>query len=81
MKKVIATAAILGVIGFAGIKVASAHSGYSSNYDYCGSYGTYDKAYTEKDTEAIEKFRTATNSIRKEIVVKRIHPFPEPGIS
>ena len=71
MKKVLATAAILGVIGLAGTQVVSAHSGYSSNYDYCGSYGTYDKAYTEKDTEAIEKFRAETNSARKEIVVKR----------
>ena len=73
MKKVIATAAILSIISLAGVQAASAHGGrnYSNNYDYCGSYGTYDNAYTEKDTEAIEKFRTETNSIRKEIVVKR----------
>jgi hypothetical protein len=73
MKKVLATTAILSIISLAGVQAASAHGGrnYSSNYDYCGSYGTYDKAYTEKDTEAIEKFRSETSSIRKEIVVKR----------
>lgn len=71
MKKVLTAAAIISIIGFAGIQAASAHSGYSNNYDYCGSYGTYDKAYTDKNTGAIEKFRAETNSIRKEIVVKR----------
>jgi hypothetical protein len=71
MKKVIATAAIIGIISFAGIQSVSAHGGYSSNYDYCGAYGTYDNAYTEKDAEAFEKFRAETNSVRKEIFVKR----------
>jgi Spy/CpxP family protein refolding chaperone len=71
MKKVIATTAILSIISLASVQAASAHSGYSNNNDYCGSYGTYDKAYTEKDTEAIEKFRSDTSSLRKEIIVKR----------
>ena len=73
MKKVIATTAILGIISLAGVQAASAHGGrnYSNNYDYCGSYGTYDNTYTEKDAEAIEKFRAETNSVRKEIFVKR----------
>ena len=71
MKKVITAAAILSLVSFAGIQSASAHGGYSNNNDYCGSYGSYDKAYAEKDTEAIEKFRAETNSARKEIVVKR----------
>jgi hypothetical protein len=35
------------------------------------AYGTYDNTYTEKDAEAIEKFRVETNSTRKQIVVKR----------
>ncbi len=72
MKKLITAAAIISVISLAGIQVASAHSdNYSNNYDYCGSYSTDNRAVTEKDTEAIEKFRVETNSIRKEIVVKR----------
>jgi Spy/CpxP family protein refolding chaperone len=70
MKK-LAAIAIISVIGFAGIQAASAHSGYSNNNDYCGSYGTYDKAYTEKDAEAFDKFHAETKSARKEIVVKR----------
>ena len=72
MKKLITAAAIISVISLAGIQTASAHSGnYSNNNDYCGSYSTNDRTFTEKDTEAIEKFRAETNSIRKEIVVKR----------
>jgi Spy/CpxP family protein refolding chaperone len=71
MKKLITAAAILGVISLAGIQAASAHGGYSNNYDYCGSYSTDNRTVTEKDTEAFEKFRTETNSVRKEIVVKR----------
>ena len=71
MKKLVATAAIIGVVGFAGIQIASAHSNYSNNYDYCGSYSTDNRTFTEKDAEAVEKFRAETNSIRKELVVKR----------
>lgn len=72
MKKFITAAAIMSVISLAGIQTASAHGGnYSNNNDYCGNYGTYDRTYTENDTEAIEKFRAETNTTRKEIVVKR----------
>jgi Spy/CpxP family protein refolding chaperone len=72
MKKLITTTALIGAISLAGIQIASAHSGnYSNNNDYCGSYSTNDRTFTEKDAEAIEKFRAETNSTRKEIVVKR----------
>ena len=71
MKKLVTAVAIISIIGFAGIQAASAHSGYSNNNDYCGSYGTYDKVYTEEDVEAYEKFYAETKSARKEIVVKR----------
>jgi Spy/CpxP family protein refolding chaperone len=72
MKKLITAAAIMSVISLAGIQAASAHGGnYSNNNDYCGSYGTDDRTFTEKDAEAIEKFRAETNSTRKDIVVKR----------
>ncbi len=72
MKKFVTVAAIISVISLAGIQTASAHGGnYSNNNDYCGSYGTDDRTFTEKDAEAIEKFQTETKSTRKEIVVKR----------
>ena len=72
MKKLITAAAFIGAISLAGIQTASAHGGnYSNNYDYCGSYSTDDRTFTEKDAEAVEKFRAETNSVRKEIVVKR----------
>jgi len=72
MKKLLTAAAIISVISLAGIQTASAHGGnYSNNNDYCGSYGTDERTITEKDVEAVEKFRTETNSTRKEIVVKR----------
>jgi Spy/CpxP family protein refolding chaperone len=72
MKKAIAATAIISAISLAGIQTVSAHSGnYSNNNDYCGNYGTYDRTYTEKDTEALEKFQSETRSARKEIVVKR----------
>jgi hypothetical protein len=72
MKKFVTVAAIISVISLAGIQTASAHGGnYSNNNDYCGSYDTDDRTFTEKDAEAIEKFQTETKSTRKEIVVKR----------
>ena len=72
MKKLITATAIMSIISLAGIQAASAHGGkYSNANGYCGAYGTYDNTYTEKDAEAIEKFRVETNSTRKQIVVKR----------
>ena len=72
MKKLITAAAIMSVISLAGIQTASAHGGnYSNNNDYCGSYGTDDRTFTEKDADAVEKFRVETKSTRKDIVVKR----------
>jgi hypothetical protein len=72
MKKLVTATAIISIISLAGIQTASAHGGnYSNNNDYCGSYGTDDRTFTEKDAATIEKFQTETNSVRKEIVVKR----------
>jgi len=72
MKKVITAAALIGAISLAGIQTATAHGdNYRNNSDYCGSYATDNRNFTEKDTEAIEKFRADTNSIRKGIVVTR----------
>jgi len=74
MKKLVTAAAILSVIGFAGITAASAHGGFFNNgygYGYCNPYATNGTAFTKEDTAAIEKFQADTNDIRKEIVVKR----------
>lgn len=70
MKKMIMTTALIGLIGFAGIQLASAHS-YGGGYGYCGNYNGGYAALNDKDREAIEKFRSETSDIRKEIVVKR----------
>jgi Spy/CpxP family protein refolding chaperone len=72
MKKIMTAAALLVAISLAGIQTVSAHGGnYRNNSDYCGSFSTDDQKITNTDSEAIEKFRTETNSTRKEIVVKR----------
>ena len=73
MKKLITAAAILSVIGFASIQAASAHGSFynKGDYGYCGSFTSDDSTYTEEDAAAIEKFRTETSTIRREIVVKR----------
>ncbi len=70
MKKLLISTALIGLIGFAGIQAVSARGGYN-NYGYCGNYGNGYSALTEKDSEAIKKFRTETATVRKEIVVKR----------
>jgi len=73
MKKLVTAAAIISIISLAGIQTVFAHGGgnYSNNNDYCGSFSTDDRNVTEKDAEAIEKFRAETSSSWKEIVVKR----------
>jgi Spy/CpxP family protein refolding chaperone len=72
MKKLVTAAAILSVIGFAGITAASAHGGFFNNgYGYCNPYTANGTAVTKEDAAAIEKFQADTSDIRKEIVVKR----------
>ena len=75
MKKVLTVAALIGAISFAGIQTVSAHGGRGDNKnysnDYCGSYNTEERATTDKDLAAIEKFRDETSATRKAIVVKR----------
>jgi hypothetical protein len=62
MKKILTIAALIGAISLAGIQIVSAHGSYYNN-----NHGNF----SERDTEAIEKFQAETNSVRKEIVVKR----------
>jgi Spy/CpxP family protein refolding chaperone len=76
MKKTVAAAALIAALTFAGIQTVSAHGGrYYDNDDYgpgyCGNYYNNNRAYTEQDQAALEKFREETSPIRKEIVVKR----------
>jgi hypothetical protein len=70
MKKLLVTVAMIGLLGFAGIQIASAHGGYAQGggYGNCGQY--YDGDNT-KDNVTWEEFRAETNDIRKSIVVKR----------
>ena len=62
MKKILTITALIGAISLAGIQIVSAHGNYYNN-----NHGNF----SEKETEAIEKFQAETNSVRKEIVVKR----------
>jgi len=76
MKKKVTAAALIAALTFAGIQSASAHGGryYSGdNYgpDYCDTYNSETRTYTEEDQAAFEKFRDDTKTIRKEIVVRR----------
>lgn len=70
MKKLIIAVAVAGLLGFAGIQIASAHGGYvrDGGYGYCGEYYDGDN---RKDNATLEKFRSETNDIRKSIVVKK----------
>jgi hypothetical protein len=70
MKKLLMAVAVIGLLGFAGIQMASAHGGYGQGggYGYCGQYDDEDNS---KDNTAWEEFRTETNDIRRSIVVKR----------
>jgi hypothetical protein len=70
MKKLIIAVAVVGLLGFAGIQIASAHGGYAQDggYGYCGEYYDGDNS---NDNATLEKFRSETNDIRKGIVVKR----------
>jgi hypothetical protein len=70
MKKLLMAVALVGLIGFAGIQMASAHGGYSQGggNGYCGDYSDGDNT---KDTAALEKFHSETTDIRKGIIVKR----------
>lgn len=76
MKKIVTTAALIGVLTFAGIQTVSAHGGRyfgNNNYGpgYCGNYDDSSQGLTEQDRAALEKFKDDTSTIRKEIVVKR----------
>lgn len=71
MKKVLIAAALVGAIGFAGLQTASAHGdSYAGWSGYCGDYTTNNRTLSEEDAQKFEAYRTETETIRKEIVVK-----------
>lgn len=76
MKKYLATAALIGLIGVTGISMANARGNYGygpgPGYGECNG-GRYCNAWSgsEKDDEKLAAFYQETKEIRKEIVVKR----------
>lgn len=64
MKKILAGAAVVGLVGFAGVQIVSA----SDSYGYCGQGFTDSSAISSK---VLDEFRSENSAIRKDIVVKR----------
>jgi zinc resistance-associated protein len=74
MKRYVAAAALIGLIGFSGIAMANARGyGYGPGPGYGDCDGPrYCRAwYSDKDDEKATAFREETKELRKEIVVKR----------
>ena len=70
MKKYLATAALVGAIGLAGITMANPVENYG--YGNCGGPRYCDNwSYSEKDDAKASAFYEETKELRKEIVVKR----------
>jgi len=76
MKKYLAAAALIGLIGFTGLSMANARGNYGygpgPGYGDCGG-GRYCNAWSpsEKDDPKASAFFEETKEMRKEIVVKR----------
>jgi hypothetical protein len=70
MKKLLMAVAVAGLLGFTGIQMASAHGGYGpgAGYGYCRPDLAGDNS---PDKATAEKFNTATQAIRRSIIVKR----------
>ena len=70
MKKLLIAVSVVGLLGFAGLQIASGHGGYGhgGGYEY---YGQDNESGTTKDNSVVEKFNTETNDIRRSIIVKR----------
>lgn len=74
MKKYLAAAALIGLIGFTGISMANARGNFGPGPGYgdCGgSRYCSNWSYSEKSDEKSAAFFEETKEIRKEIVVKR----------
>lgn len=73
MKRLLIAVAMIGLLGFAGIQMASAHGGYAQGggNGYCGDYSDGENTKDNKGNEVVEKFRSDTTDTRKSIIVKR----------
>ena len=74
MKKYLAAAALIGLIGFTGISLANACGygyGPGPGYGDCDGSRSCSAWSSEKDDEKATAFREETKELRKEIVVKR----------
>ena len=74
MKKYLAAAALIGLIGFNGISLANARGygyGPGPGYGDCDGGRSCRAWYSEKNDEKTAAFREETKELRKEIVVKR----------
>jgi len=71
MKKVLIAAALIGVIGFTGIRMATADPEYGYGNGPCRDYNIERPFNNEVNFKAREKFLEETNALRKEIVVKQ----------
>jgi zinc resistance-associated protein len=70
MKKYLTAAALIGLVGFAGISMANPRGNYG--YGNCGGPAYCDNwSYSEKDGEKASAFFEETKELRKQIVVKR----------
>jgi Spy/CpxP family protein refolding chaperone len=74
MKKLIATGALISLIGIFGIQMASADPAWYGSgergYGYCNNYYGWNGP-DEKTIQTIKEFDKQTSEIRKQLVVKR----------
>ena len=72
MKKYLAAATLIGLIGFAGISMANPQSNYGYGYGNCEGPSYCDNwSYSENGDEKAADFFEETKELRKQIVVKR----------
>jgi len=71
MKKVLIATALVGIIGFTGIQMATADPGYGYGNGPCRDYSIGRQCNNEDNFKAREKFLEETTALRKEIVVKQ----------
>jgi len=71
MKKVLIATALVGIIGFTGIQMATADPGYGYGNGPCQDYSISRQYNNEDNFKAREKFLEETTALRKEIVVKQ----------
>ena len=71
MKKLLIAAALIGLIGFTGIQMATADPEYGYGNGPCRDYNIERPYNNDVNFKAREKFLEETTALRKEIVVKQ----------